>query len=253
MTKPITILVVEDEMIIGAKISLLLTKLGYEVTGIVPKGEEAILHIQQNAPDIVLLDIHLRGQMDGIDTAREILKEGHKTVLIYLTANTDEETFNRAKQTRPFAFLSKPIQPQELQRTIELTVERILVQREVNLQETKPLPQETDEELMLLQDRIFVSSKNKLVKIFINDILYLVAERSYCQIFTKNQQFVLSVPLKSVEHKLQTAQFLRVHRSYLVNIKAIDEISQNYVFINKKAIPMVETAKEELFKRLNKV
>ena len=253
MTNPITILIVEDEMIIGAKISLLLTKLGYEVTGIVPKGEEAIVHIRQNEPDIVLLDIHLKGQLDGIDTAKEILKEGYETVLIYLTANTDEDTFNRAKQTRPFAFLSKPIQPLDLQRTIELTVERILTQREVNLIETKPMPPETYEELPFLQDRIFVSSKNKLVKIFIHDILYLVAERSYCQIFTKDEQFIVSVPLKNVESKLQASQFLRVHRSYLININAIDEITHNHIYINQKAIPMVDAAREELFKRLNKV
>ncbi|MVM33754.1 response regulator [Spirosoma sp. HMF4905] len=65
----IKILVVEDEMLIGAKISMLLTNLGYEVAGILPRGEEAIVHVEENRPDIILLDINLKGKMDGIETA----------------------------------------------------------------------------------------------------------------------------------------------------------------------------------------
>ena len=72
MESAIKILVVEDEMIIGAKISMQLTNLGYEVTAILPRGEEAVLHVEENMPDIVLLDINLKGKIDGIETARLI-------------------------------------------------------------------------------------------------------------------------------------------------------------------------------------
>lgn len=94
----IKILVVEDEMIIAAKISMQLTNLGYEVTGILPRGEEALLHAAENKPDIVLLDINLKGNIDGIETARQmqLMKD---IPIIYLTANADEATFNRAKAT----------------------------------------------------------------------------------------------------------------------------------------------------------
>ena len=68
----VKILVVEDEMLIGAKISLLLTNLGYEVTGILPRGEEALLHIKDNKPDIILLDINLKGDIDVIETAKRL-------------------------------------------------------------------------------------------------------------------------------------------------------------------------------------
>ena len=96
MDSLIKILVVEDEMIIGAKISMQLTSLGYEVTGIIPRGEEAILHVVENRPDIVLLDIQLKGAIDGIETALRIQQTSNIPV-IYLTANSDEATFNRAK------------------------------------------------------------------------------------------------------------------------------------------------------------
>src|SRR6478735_1532119 len=101
----IKILVVEDEMIIGAKISMQLTSLGYEVTGILPRGEDAILHVKENKPDIILLDINLKGELDGIETACRV-REFADIPIIYLTANSDEITFNRAKPTKPSAFIA---------------------------------------------------------------------------------------------------------------------------------------------------
>ncbi|HRB55702.1 MAG TPA: response regulator, partial [Ferruginibacter sp.] len=89
---PAKILVVEDEMVIGANISLELTNMGFEVTGIVPRGEEALHHIKQNPPDIVLLDIQLKGKIDGIETAQIMQKEFNIPV-IYLTANADNFNF----------------------------------------------------------------------------------------------------------------------------------------------------------------
>ena len=95
MKSPAKILIVEDEMIIGANISLQLSKLGYEVTGIVSRGEEAISHVRHSPPDIVLMDIQLKGAMDGIETVNQMHRE-IKMPIIYLTANTDEENFERS-------------------------------------------------------------------------------------------------------------------------------------------------------------
>jgi len=124
MDTPIKLFIVEDDMIIAANISLQLSNLGYEVTGIVSRREEAILQIEENQPDIVLLDIHLKGALDGIATAHEMQKNAGIPI-IYLTANADEATFNRAKATRPYAFISKPFKKLDLQRAIELTISRM--------------------------------------------------------------------------------------------------------------------------------
>ncbi|MEO8406482.1 MAG: response regulator, partial [Chitinophagaceae bacterium] len=120
----IKILVVEDEMIIAAKISMQLNGLGYEVTGILPRGEEALLHVEENRPDIVLLDINLKGNLDGIETALQLQKQTDIPV-IFLTANADDATFNRAKAAKPYAFISKPYKQLDLQRAIELTISRM--------------------------------------------------------------------------------------------------------------------------------
>ncbi|WP_321538296.1 response regulator [Flavobacterium piscinae] len=120
----IKILIVEDEMIIGANIALQLTNLGYDVLGVIPRAEEVLPKIHQTLPDILLLDIYLKGDLDGIELAHIIQKE-FNIPIIYLTANADEAHFNRAKTTNPYAFISKPFKKLDLQHAIELTILRI--------------------------------------------------------------------------------------------------------------------------------
>jgi DNA-binding LytR/AlgR family response regulator len=242
----IKILVVEDEMLIGAKISMQLTSLGYEVTGILPRGEEAILHVEENKPDIVLLDINLKGKLDGIETALQIQKLANIPV-IFLTANSDEATFNRARVSRPYAFISKPYKQLDLQRAIELTISR-MAENETGLQaEEEPTG---DERPFILSDRIFVRHREKMIKIIVADILYIEADRNYCRIFTKNREYLLCITLKTIEEKLPGRIFLRTHRSYIINLAHIDEVAEGHVIIAQKAIPLSAGLKDQLLQRI---
>ena len=242
MAQPIKIFIVEDEMIIAANISLQLTNLGYEVSGIVPRGEEALQHIQENKPDIVLLDINLKGNIDGIETA-ELMQKEYSIPIIYLTANADEIHFNRAKKTNPHAFISKPFKKLDLQRAIELTVNRL--QADQGIMEV-----EEDSPSFILSDCIFVKHHEKMVKIVIKDILYIEAERNYSCIHSKGKDYLLVTTLKNIDMKLPEAHFLRIHRSFIVNISQIDEVATSHIVIGKKAIPISKPLKKELMKRL---
>jgi DNA-binding LytR/AlgR family response regulator len=246
MNPTIKILIVEDEMIIAANISLQLTSLGYEVTGIIPRGEEALLHIEQQQPDIVLLDINLKGNIDGIETAK-IMQKSYNIPVIYLTANADEAHFNRAKATNPYAFISKPFKKLDLQRAIELTVNRI---------KTENKPENTSEEKAvpyILSDSIFVKHLEKMVKVDIKDILYIEAERNYCRIYSKSKEYLLVMTLKDLDEKLPNKHFIRVHRSFIVNVSQIDEVATSHIVIGKKAIPVSKALKEELLNRLQTI
>lgn len=244
MDTSVKILVVEDEMIIGAKISMQLTSLGYEVTGILPRGDEAILHLEQNKPDIVLLDINLKGTIDGIETAKQIHQK-HNTPIIYITANSDEATFNRAKSTKPFAFIAKPFKQLDLQRAIELTISRMAENETGKMEET-----ENDEQPFILNDRIFVRHKEKMLKIMLADILYIEADRNYSRIFTANKEHLLSITLKTIEEKLPVKLFQRIHRSYVINILHVDEVAEHHVMIAQKPIPLGTGMREQLMQRL---
>ncbi|MEO7310588.1 MAG: response regulator [Chitinophagaceae bacterium] len=245
MENLIKILVVEDEMIIAAKISMQLTGLGYEVTGILPRGEEAVLHVQEHKPDIVLLDINLKGKLDGIQTALEMQKFADIPI-IYLTANSDEATFNRAKVTKPFAFISKPFKQLDLQRAIELTISR-MAENATGLQEAT---EEGKEQPFILSDRIFVRYKEKMIKIMIGDILFIEADRNYSRIFTSHKEYLLAVTLKTIEEKMNLQLFMRIHRSYLVNITQVDEVAESNIMIAGKPIPLGMGMRDQLMHRM---
>lgn len=232
-------------MIIAAKISMLLTNLGYKVTGILSRGEEAIQHVKDNKTDFVLIDINLKGEIDGIETARQIQLQSDIPI-IYLTANSDEATFNRAKITKPAAFIAKPFKQLDLQRAIELAICRMP-------ENDGALPQENNtfnETPLILSDRIFVRCREKMMKIMVADILYIEADRNYSRIFTANKEFLLSTTLKTMEEKLSLNHFVRIHRSYIININQIEEVAESHVIIGRKAIPLSSGLKENLLQRI---
>jgi len=236
------VLIVEDEMIIGANISLQLSKLGYEVNGIVSRGEEALIHIKHNKPDIVLMDIQLKGDMDGIETAQRMQAE-HDIPIIYLTANTDDKNFNRAKTTNPYAFISKPFKKLDLQHAIELTTDRIMNEQNGYLETPCSSP-------FVLKDSIFVRRNDTMIKILIKNIYYFEADRNYCKMYSKNRECLLVMTLKEISNKLPQEHFLRIHRSFIVNLSHVDEVAGSHVVISRKAIPMSKSLRGELLDRL---
>ncbi len=138
--------IVEDENIIAKDIKRTVEKLGYEVTGIFSKGEEVLLHLNEFQPDLVLMDIMLKGELSGIETAKKVYDK-YKIPIVYLTALTDEETLQKAKITEPFGFLLKPFDQRELHTAIEIALykhkmEMDLKRRTLELEEEK---KKTDE------------------------------------------------------------------------------------------------------------
>lgn len=113
------ILVVEDEAIIAADIADRLRGLGYEVAGTCATAEAALEAVDRQTPDLVLMDIRIKGEQDGIEAAQQI-RLGHRLPVVYLTAHADDDTLGRAKVTEPFGYVVKPFEDRELQTTIEI-------------------------------------------------------------------------------------------------------------------------------------
>ena len=123
MHEDIRILIVEDERIVAEHIRQSLTRLSYKISGIASSGKEAFSLAKKNGPDLVLMDIVLKGKMDGIETASRILNELNIPV-IYLSAYTDKKTIDRAKITEPFGYLVKPFDESSLKSSIEIALQR---------------------------------------------------------------------------------------------------------------------------------
>ncbi len=242
--KPVNILVVEDDFIIAAHISALLTESGYTVAETLSKGESVVSFIDNNPVDVILMDINLAGDLDGVETARLVMQK-HTIPVIFLTANVDTTTFDRAKDTYPAGFISKPFKNEDLTRTLELVIsKRDFIQEQ---------SQDNIDDGEMLADRIFVRDKNRMIKLNLDDILFVEADRNYCKITTKEKSFTLSIPLAKFEGKMKNTNFVRIHRSHSVNIKAIDELNDNYVFIAGKSLAISKSYKDELTRKLNLV
>ncbi len=118
-----SVLVVEDESIVAKDIKLNLEKLGYKVLGTVSTGEKAIEQTIETKPDVVLMDIMLKGQMTGIEAAG-FIKENLNVPIIYLTANADDATVEKAKHTEPHGYVIKPFTQTDLRTAIEMAMHK---------------------------------------------------------------------------------------------------------------------------------
>lgn len=246
---PIRILIVEDEPVIAADLADRLAEMGYHVAGQYGSGEAALHNLGQDAPDLVLMDIQLGGVLDGIETTRRIV-EAQPVPVIFLTSNSDEATFTRAKSTHPAAFLSKPFRGKDLRHAIELAVQTN------TLQSLAPAAAITGNagNASFFHDRIFIKSRDSLVRIFIKDILWAAAEDYYCTVVTADKKFLLGQTLKQLSEALaHDPTLMRVHRSYLVNLSHVEAIEDMNLLIGKHKIPVNKAAKDEIISRFQRL
>ncbi len=130
------ILIVEDEALITTHLERIVTKSGYDVLGITASGEEALQLLEEALPDLVLMDINLAGELDGIETAAQI-HERFDIPIVYLTGYTEEVVVQQAKITKPFGYVAKPIRERELCATIEMALYRHRLQAQLKESEEK--------------------------------------------------------------------------------------------------------------------
>ncbi|MDY9925532.1 response regulator [Methanosarcina sp.] len=123
------ILIVEDEHIVAMGIKRMLKGLGYTVTGVASSGEDAINKTESTFPDLVLMDIMLKGELDGVEAAKEI-KERFDVPVVYLTAYSDSSILERVKITGPFGYIVKPFDEKDLHSNIEIALHRYRKEKE---------------------------------------------------------------------------------------------------------------------------
>ncbi len=247
----VNILVVEDESIVSKDIQQSLKKLGYNVVGAASTGEVAVKLAEEKQPDLILMDIMLKGTMSGIDAATEI-KEKLNIPVIYLTAYADESTLSKAKITEPFGYILKPFKEIDLHTSIEMALFK-------HKKETE-LRKERDLLYSLVENKegndiLFVKANSKLVKLNTKDIYFVEALKDYVVINTASARYTIHSTMKDIQAKLSPAEFIRVHRSFIVRIDKIASIEHNNIVIegDKKIIPIGGSYKDELIQKLKMV
>jgi DNA-binding LytR/AlgR family response regulator len=247
----LNIFIVEDESIVAKDIQNNLIKLGYNVVGIANNGKEAIALIKELVPDVVLMDIMIKGELTGIEVAEQIKKIVNVPV-IFLTAYADESTLSRAKVTEPYGYILKPFKEIDLHSTIEMAVYKH--------QKDSALQKERDFLYSLVENKdgsqndiLFVKANSRLVKVYLKDIFYVEALKDYVIINTQYARYTVHSTMKDIEKKLGLTEFIRVHRSYIVRIDKIQSIENQTVVLEgeKKVIPVGGSYRDELLSKLN--
>ncbi len=242
------ILVIEDDPIHASRLEIALDELGYQLIGVVAKAADAIRLYKATKPDLVLMDIGLKGETeDGIDIS-EKLKSMAPCPIIYTTSFIDDATFERAKSTEPYAYLVKPIEKASLKASIELAIFHFGKQIRKDDQSTKISKSTT------AYDCFFVKTINGLEKIPYEDVFWIsVISDRYCEIITKERNYSLRTSLKQLEEKLPAHQFVRTHRSFIVNIQKVDGMHDQGMTlgIGKHRIPIGQGRKQAIIEMLN--
>ncbi|MFC2176393.1 response regulator [Bacteroidota bacterium] len=243
-----SILVVEDESIVARDIQQSLKKLGYVVPSVENSGEDAIEAAGQYRPDLVLMDIMLKGEISGIEAAEQV-KNRYQIPVIFLTAYADESTLSKAKVTEPYGYIIKPFKEIDLHTSIEMALYKHGKEQEVKKERDLYSSIVLDKSA---EDCLFVKSNSRLVRVNTKDIYFIEALKDYVIIQTAETRHTVHTTMKDILSKLNPSVFVRVHRSYIVRVEKIVAIDQNNLVLedDKKTIPIGGSYKEELVSRL---
>lgn len=241
----LNILVVEDEFLVAADIEESLISLGYKVQNTVASGPAAISEVEKNLPDLILMDIILKGEMTGIEAAT-VIGEKHNVPIIYLTANADFATVEKAKISLPYGYILKPFTEKELQTNIEIArfkFENDLKSRIESDQFNKffRLNEEKKELLM-------VDSDKGLEKIQLPDVYYIEQSGENCKAHMRGENVLIRSTLDEIASHFPADKFVRVSCDHLVNIDKIFIAKFPEIIIaDKMSVIIVEKEYKEAF------
>lgn len=241
MEKAISILIVEDNVLIADDMQMILEDMGYNVVANVTSYEKAVVALEENTIDLALLDIQLATEKSGIDIGKHI-RDNYDIPFVFVTSNSDKETLNQAKEVKPNGYLVKPFEEKDLYTTIEITMS--------NFEESETKA-ESKKNKSVLKKSIFVKDSHLYRKIIFKDILYIKSDNVYIEIYTTGKTYVVRSTLKDFLKKLPQEDFLRTSKSYIINIRHVQAMNSRDVIIDDKMIPVSKEFKPIIQEMLN--
>lgn len=212
----IKILIIEDEVLIAEHIKRYLVGFGFKQISLAHSKKTAISIIDFIHPDLILLDLHLQQPKDGIDIAK-IIDEKGGIPYIFITANADMLILQEAVHTKASGYITKPLKKTDLFAAIQIALKS----------RAKP------ETAFLL-----IKENNINLKLDFDDILYIESNNNYINIYTKTKKLMTRQSLEWAELELPESRFMRIHRSYIVNLRAVQRTNSKSIFIGEIEIPI---------------
>lgn len=222
------ILIIEDELLIAEMLKEILLELHYNVVGMAKNYQEAQLHLHEGSIDLAILDINLNDTKNGIDIGSEI-KEKHHFPFIYLTSYSDPTTIQNATQTLPSSYLLKPFTKEDLFTTIEL-----VKARNKNTNST-----------------IIIKDGHNNIKLQSKNIISVQSDGNYIEINTGEKKHVIRNSIEKFLEEINNTNFVRIHRSYVINITKVEAVNGQYLFINKNKYPLSRKYREQVLQKFH--
>ncbi|MCI5055847.1 MAG: response regulator [Flavobacteriales bacterium] len=229
------ILVIEDEIIIAEDLRSNLEEMNYEVVCVAINYKEVVAFLEKDIGfDIALVDIMLGGAKNGFDVAR-LIKQKRNAPFIFLTSYSDQNTLEDARELEPAGYVLKPYNVKDLYAAIEIVPLK---------QQTQNPKNSTDENI------IFIKNKDVLKKVDVNKISRIKADGNYLELYYLGERVLVRSTLDKFLSAYNT-DLIRVHKSYAVNLHAIDSLSGAFIQTGDIQIPIGTTYKKELLNKLN--
>lgn len=211
------ILIVDDEVLIAEFLKDELKGLGYNTIMMAHNKAQCIKQIESFSPELILLDIRMRNDREGIEIAEEI-NQKYNIPFIFITAHSDREILQEALATRPAGYITKPIK-------------QIDVYAAIRLVESKH-KEESQEKFMVIKDGY------SEIKVMFDTILYAQSDDNYIHIFTTTKKYTVRNSLEWFRENTPAEMFHRSHRSFIVNLSKISKSNSKSVFIDDIEIPV---------------
>lgn len=236
------IIIVEDEVIIAESLKLMLEKLDYTVVSVFCSGIDFLNNFSAGDADVILMDIHLANNTNGIETCKALAKFSDVPI-IYITDSREEKLRRTAIfETNAIHYLNKPFSITDVYTALDLAVKYIEKERVAALQKQG--------DPYLLGDAVFIKDGTSFKMIKLSDIIYLEADGSYCHVQCRDKKYFLSENMGFFADKLFFAKdLIRVHRSYIINVNYIEQIKESRIFLMGEEIPIGKTYRDALFEK----
>ncbi len=249
----VKILLVEDDPSYAIELEMIVDELGYEVLATVDNAEAVFEILKTEKPDLILMDIQIKGEMTGIEIAKQI--ESENINIIFITSFDDKEKFAEANSTKHFGYIVKPFNHLTLESTIEVALMNLIKsEEEIDDDEVEENDDKKDwTEDLILKDHVFIKKRNRLEKVALNDILYIESDGNYSIITTETKKYILKMSLKKASEFLLTHDFVRVNKSSILNMHEVTSIvlSDNQMILRNKVFPIGKRYKAKVMRRLN--
>lgn len=249
MNQKYKILIVEDEILVATDIEESLESLGYTVQGIADTGLKAIESVETELPDLVLMDINLKGEMTGIEAARTIIQK-HDVPIIYLTANADIDTVNKAKVALPYGYIIKPFTDKDLQTNIEIAIFKFSndVKLKMESEQFNTFFDLKDHE----KSQIIIHGLQGLEKINIKDVYFIENGGEKSIIHLAEDEVVTNKTFKELIGLFPEKYFVQVSKYFVINALKVFAVKYPEVIIaDKMSVISVDKEYRETIKSIN--